>query len=60
MRDFVRRPPIRKQPGQIDAAINQALDLFQEVFQERHILVRLVQETRCRPWPSTPNNSTRC
>ncbi len=54
MRDFVRRPPVHKQPGRIEAAIREAVDLFQDFFQEHQIQVRQVEETRCRPCPSTP------
>jgi PAS domain S-box-containing protein len=43
MRDFVRRPPIRKQPGQLKAAVQQAVDLFQDFFQEHQIQVRIVE-----------------
>jgi PAS domain S-box-containing protein len=49
MRDFVRRPPIQKRQGQIAAAIQEALALFQEFFQERHIRVRTVEETPLPP-----------
>jgi signal transduction histidine kinase len=45
MRDFVRRPLIQKQPGQLQAAIRQAVELFQQVFQEHGVQVRLVEET---------------
>jgi signal transduction histidine kinase len=49
MRDFVRRPPVQKQTGQIQAAIRQALDLFQEFLEERKIKVRTVEETPLPP-----------
>jgi two-component system sensor kinase FixL len=45
MRDFVRRPLIQKQPGQLQAAIRQAVELFQQVFQEHGVQARLVEET---------------
>ncbi len=49
MRDFVRRPPAQKQPGQIEAAIQDALELFQDFFREHNIQVRLVAETPLPP-----------
>jgi two-component system sensor kinase FixL len=45
MRDFVRRPPAQKQPGDMAAALAGALDLFQDSFKEHHIRVRQVAET---------------
>ena len=45
MRDFVRRPPAQKQPGNIGAAVAEALNLFQDSFRERNIRVRQVAET---------------
>ena len=45
MRDFVRRPPAAKRQGEIAAAVAQALELFQDSFQEHHIQVRQVTET---------------
>lgn len=44
MRDFVRRPLVDKHPGQIKAAIQQAVDLFQDFFQEHQVQVRIVEE----------------
>ncbi len=49
MRDFVRRPPVQKQPGQIKAAIQQAVDLFQDFFQEHQVRVRTVEEAPLPP-----------
>ena len=54
MRDFVRRPPVEKQPGQIAAAIQQALELFQDFFRERQIQVRVVEETPLPPLAFDP------
>jgi signal transduction histidine kinase len=45
MRDFVRRTPSQKRPGQIDAVLAEALELFQDTFKERRISVRRVEET---------------
>ena len=44
MRDFVRRPPVHKQPGRIEAAIQQAVELFQDFLQEHQVQVRTVEE----------------
>ncbi len=44
MRDFVRRPPVQKEQGQVAAAIQKALALFEDFFRERHIEVRVVEE----------------
>jgi PAS domain S-box-containing protein len=45
MREFIRRPPAVKRPGQIDAALTIALELFQDTFKEHNIQVRRVEET---------------
>jgi two-component system sensor kinase FixL len=45
MREFVRRPPAVKRPGQIGDALTAALELFYDTFRERHIQVRRVEET---------------
>jgi signal transduction histidine kinase len=49
MRDFVRRPPTQKRPGQITAVIDEALELFQDTFKEHNIQVRRVEETPLPP-----------
>ena len=49
MRDFVRRPPTQKRPGQIAAVIDEALELFQDTLKEHHIQVRRVEETPLPP-----------
>ena len=45
MREFVRRPPAVKRPGQMSAAIDEALELFQDTLKEHNIQVRRVEET---------------
>ncbi|OGR24829.1 MAG: hypothetical protein A2139_10920 [Desulfobacca sp. RBG_16_60_12] len=49
MRDFVRRPPTQKRPGQIAAVVAGALELFQDTLKEHHIQVRQVEETPLPP-----------
>jgi two-component system, LuxR family, sensor kinase FixL len=49
MRDFVRRPPTQKLPGQIEAVIAEALEQFQDTFKEHHIQVRQVEATPLPP-----------
>jgi two-component system sensor kinase FixL len=49
MRDFVRRPPVQKRPGQLAAAIQAALELFQDTLAAHHITVRRVEETPLPP-----------
>jgi two-component system sensor kinase FixL len=49
MRDFVHRPPAQKRPGQIEAVIQEALELFQDFFREHNIQVRLVADTPLPP-----------
>ena len=49
MRDFVRRPPTVKRPGQISAVVEEALELFQDTFKEHHIQVRRVEKTPLPP-----------
>jgi len=49
MRDFVRRPPTVKRPGQISVVVEEALELFQDTFKEHHIQVRRVEETPLPP-----------
>ncbi len=43
MRDFMKRPPVQKQVGQIEAVIEGALALFADAFQEQHIEERRVE-----------------
>jgi two-component system sensor kinase FixL len=54
MRDFVRRPPTQKRPGQIAAVVAEALELFQDTFKEHHIQVRRVEETPLPPMTFDP------
>ncbi|MEJ2671389.1 MAG: ATP-binding protein [Deltaproteobacteria bacterium] len=49
MRDFVRRSPAQKQPGDFGAALAAALGLFQDSFREHNIQVRQVAETSLPP-----------
>ncbi len=44
MRDFVRRPTPRRQLGDLEALLNETLDLFRESFAEQRILVRRIRE----------------
>ena len=45
MREFVRRPPAQKRPGQIGDALTMPLELFQDTLKEHNIQVRRVEET---------------
>jgi signal transduction histidine kinase len=49
MREFVRRPPAVKRPGQIGAALTAALELFHDTFADHRITVRRVEETPLPP-----------
>ncbi len=49
MREFVHRPPVQKRQGQIAAAIQEALEMFQDFFQERHIQVSVMEEAPLPP-----------
>src|SRR5664280_531800 len=49
MREFVRRPPAVKRPGEITAALTDALELFQDTFADHQITVRRVEETPVPP-----------
>ena len=49
MREFVRRPPAQKRPGQLGAALTAALELFQDTFAEHRVTVRRVEETPLPP-----------
>jgi PAS domain S-box-containing protein len=49
MRDFVHHPPAQKRQGQIMAAVDEALELFQDTLREQHIQVRRVEETPLPP-----------
>ncbi len=55
MRDYVRRPPAQKRQGQITAAIQGALELFQDFFRDHKIKVKLVEETTLPPVNFDPN-----
>jgi signal transduction histidine kinase len=54
MREFVRRPPSAKRPGQINAAIAAALDLFRDTLAEHRVTVRRVEETPLPPLTFDP------
>ncbi len=49
MREFVRRPPAQKRPGQIGDALTAALELFQDTFADHQVTVRRVEETPLPP-----------
>ncbi len=49
MREFVRRSPAVKRPGQIGAALSAALELFQDTFADHQVTVRRVEETPLPP-----------
>ena len=44
MREFVRRPPAARRPGQVSDVLQEVLELFRETFEEHHITVRRVEE----------------
>ncbi|MBM4294008.1 MAG: PAS domain S-box protein [Deltaproteobacteria bacterium] len=44
MRDFVRPPELKKTWGNLEAAVDDTLEFFQETFKERQIEVRRVKE----------------
>ena len=45
MRDFVKRPSAQKQPEDIEALLDEVLDLFQDTFDERRITVKREKAT---------------
>jgi two-component system sensor kinase FixL len=49
MREFVRRPPAQKRPGQLADALTNALELFQDTFAEHRVTVHRVEETPLPP-----------
>ena len=49
MREFVRRPPAPKRPGQISDALAAALELFRDTLAEHRVTVRRVEETPLPP-----------
>jgi PAS domain S-box-containing protein len=49
MREFVRRPPAVKGPGQLGDALTAALELFQDTFADHGITVRRVEEAPLPP-----------
>jgi signal transduction histidine kinase len=49
MREFVRRPPAQKRPGQLGDAIAAAMDLFQDTLADHRVTVRRVEETPMPP-----------
>jgi two-component system sensor kinase FixL len=49
MREFVRRPPAQKHPGQLGDTITAALELFQDTLAEHQVTVRQVEETPLPP-----------
>ncbi len=40
MRDFVRRPSAKKEPGDIEMLLDEMVDLFEETFREQHITLK--------------------
>jgi two-component system, LuxR family, sensor kinase FixL len=40
MRDFVKRPSARKEPGDIEALLDEVVDLFEDTFKEQHITLK--------------------
>ncbi|MGQ9687586.1 MAG: two-component system sensor histidine kinase NtrB [Desulfobaccales bacterium] len=48
MRDFVRRPPPHKTPGDIEALLDEVVDLFEDTFQEQQITLKR-EKTPDRP-----------
>jgi two-component system, LuxR family, sensor kinase FixL len=49
MREFVRRPLAQKRPGQLEAALTAALDLFRDTLADHKVTVRRVAETPLPP-----------
>ncbi|MEJ2671388.1 MAG: ATP-binding protein [Deltaproteobacteria bacterium] len=49
MRDFVRRTPPQKHPGQIMDTLGEVLELFHETLKEHRVTVRRVEETPLPP-----------
>jgi two-component system, LuxR family, sensor kinase FixL len=49
MREFVRRAPAQKRPGQLGDALTAALELFQDTFADHGVAVRRVEETPLPP-----------
>jgi PAS domain S-box-containing protein len=54
MRDFVRRPPAVKRRGRLEAAISEALELFQDAFTENHIKIKRVEDGPLPPLDFDP------
>jgi signal transduction histidine kinase len=45
MRDFVRRPEAKKQPGNLENLLEETLDLFQDAFKDHNIALNRVRES---------------
>jgi two-component system, LuxR family, sensor kinase FixL len=54
MRDFVRLPPAVKSRGRLEAAISDALELFQDTFTENHIKIKRVEDGPLPPLDFDP------
>jgi len=54
MRDFVRLPPAVKRRGRLEAAISDALELFQDTFTENHIKIKRVEDGPLPPLDFDP------
>jgi two-component system sensor kinase FixL len=54
MRDFVRRTPVQKHPGQILDILREVLELFHDTFEEHQIKVRWLEETPLPPLAFDP------
>jgi PAS domain S-box-containing protein len=40
MRDFVKRPTARKEPGNFEVLLDELLEMFEDTFQEQHITLK--------------------
>jgi len=40
MRDFVKRPSIKKEPGSMEALLDEVVEMFEDVFKERNVSLR--------------------
>ncbi len=54
MRDFVRLPETQKIMGNIDPLLDETLEFFQDILQERHIQVRRLDEVPLPPLSFDP------
>jgi two-component system sensor kinase FixL len=49
MRDFVKHPAVKKEPGDLEVLLDEVAEMFEEAFKERHVTLKWVKSQENRP-----------